>query len=180
MPRAVGGRLGSIHGALMAKKQISRDGARPDNDKAKKAVEEWYRSTTYFTNKPLVRPDESEAVDADLRLAKSLGMTDADAIAYAENQLRVRRRDVAMQLAAIKHMRSETGRRGGKKGSATTNADHKELHSQYQGRIDELVAPEVSYEAASKIVAAEFGVSPGTVKRHTKNPAPRNSSRRRR
>lgn len=67
-----------------------------------------------------------------------------------------------------------------RKGAETVNADHLELHAQYQPKVDELMAAGVSYTAASEEVARFFGLKSGrTVRNHTKNLNPRNRRKRR-
>jgi hypothetical protein len=59
----------------------------------------------------------------------------------------------------------------------TVNRDHAELQPQYQEKVDRLMADGLSYAAACLAVAKSLGVNERTVRRHTKNPAPRHRGR---
>jgi hypothetical protein len=75
----------------------------------------------------------------------------------------------------------EKVRRGGAKGAISTNADHKELHNDYQLQIDRLMKngdpSGLSYSEALNKVAQTSGVSESTVKGHTRNRWPRKGGR---
>lgn len=83
----------------------------------------------------------------------------------ARYEMRSKRRFFTRGKKAI-----EASAAGGKKGSTTTNADHKELHARYQTEVDSLMASGVSYEKATLAVADSLVVSQAVVKLRTKNP----------
>jgi len=77
--------------------------------------------------------------------------------------------------------RYEVRARAEKRASDITNADHCELHSEYQHEVDKLMMggdhKGLSYSKALGVVAKKFVVDPSTVKRHTKNKWPRKGGR---
>lgn len=70
---------------------------------------------------------------------------------------------------------------GGRNGSHIVNADHVELHAEYQAAIDSLMehgeSSGLSYGKAILEAAKKFGVSKSTVENHTTNKWPRRGGR---
>lgn len=60
---------------------------------------------------------------------------------------------------------------GQRKGAAIVNADHAELHSQYQSEVASLMATGMKYYPAADEVGQKLGVSGKTVRKYAPNPA---------
>lgn len=155
----------------MGKKQIK--GGQPLTKEA--AIAAWGASC--LTNRPVIQPHEVEEVESDFQTAAACGMDDDEAASYVKQQLVTRRLRDTIAHRAIEAAHSERSRNG----AAVVNADHVELHPQYQVEVDKLMqygdSAGMRYEVAYRAVADRLGVGATTVRNHTTNKWPRKGGR---
>ena len=147
----------------------------PLHSTAEEAKAHW--GASIYTNNPIIQPHELDEYEGDIASLIAAGFCADTAEREAKQNVMMKRKREYFKQRVKKAAHSERSRNG----AAVVNADHVELHSQYQAEVDKLMQfgdpAGMKYLDACSAVALSLGVGATTVRNHTENKWPRKGGR---